>query len=129
LAGCSSEYPREYVEYFRLFEEKDYYGCHEVLESLWLGDRNDFYKGLIQFAVALYHLNCGNVEGARKLFRRSSEYLNMFEPRYCGLDVSRVTAYSRECLALLPPERRIPVEHIPSLGIPEFKMELEPQQN
>ena len=45
-----------FAGYIRCFNEQNFYEAHDVLESLWLQDRNgqdgDFFKGLIQFARA-----------------------------------------------------------------------------
>ena len=49
-----------FAGYIRCFNERNFYEAHDVLESLWLQDRNgpdgDFFKGMIQFAGAFVHL-------------------------------------------------------------------------
>jgi len=49
-----------FAGYSRCFNEQKFYEAHDVLEALWLQDRNgpdgDFFKGLIQFAGAFVHL-------------------------------------------------------------------------
>ena len=50
-----SEYPDKYLEGIRLFNEQEFFECHEVLEELWsetLGEEKKFYQGLIQAAVS-----------------------------------------------------------------------------
>ncbi len=62
-----SEYPEKYLEGIRLFNEEDFFECHEVLEELWsetLGAEKKFYQGLIQAAVALFHFGNENLGGA-----------------------------------------------------------------
>jgi predicted metal-dependent hydrolase len=47
----------------------------------------DFYKGLIQAAVACYHWSRGNLGGAMSLYRSSSRYLKKYRPHHLGVDV------------------------------------------
>ena len=61
-----------------------------MLEQLWLQthDRSkDFYKGLIQAAVAFYHWSRGNPAGAISLYRSSSRYLKRYRPEFLGVDM------------------------------------------
>lgn len=63
-----------------------------MLEKLWLdtprGERaRDFYKGVIQAAVAFYHWSRGNPGGALSLYRSSSAYLRKYRPEFLGVDV------------------------------------------
>ena len=53
-----------------LFNQGEFFACHEVLEQAWLGahdERKFFIQGLIQIAVAFYHLRRGNTVGAERL--------------------------------------------------------------
>lgn len=57
------------------FNTGRYFECHETLEELWLmepGAFRGFYQGLLQLAVALYHLQRGNETGARSLLQKGS---------------------------------------------------------
>lgn len=49
-----------YLGYFECFNQGLFYESHDVLEELWLADRQgpngSFYKGLIQLAGAFVHL-------------------------------------------------------------------------
>jgi len=48
-----------YQGYFSCFNAQQYYEAHDVLEDLWLGERDEnflFFKGLIQVAGAFVHL-------------------------------------------------------------------------
>ncbi len=70
------DYPEQYYAYVRLFNERDYFEAHEVLEDLWVmevGALRDYYKGMIMSAVALLHWQRGNLNGARKLYLRTEE--------------------------------------------------------
>ncbi len=49
----------------------DFFMAHEVLEGLWVRRRDDGLRGLIQLAVALYHIERGNLKGARTMIARA----------------------------------------------------------
>jgi uncharacterized protein len=93
-------YPEKYLEGIRLFNEEDFFECHEVLEELWsetLGPEKKFYQGLIQAAVALFHFGNENLGGARKLYQASLEKLDPYRPVYQGLDVDQFLAAMKSC--------------------------------
>jgi len=72
-------------EFIRLFNEREFFDAHEELESLWFeteGELKDFYKGLIQCAVAFVHLSRQNFRGAKKLYKTSAAYLERY-PEDC----------------------------------------------
>ena len=74
----------------RLFNQGLYLASHELFEELWEGTEGpdaDFYKGLIQAAVAMHHLQEGNLEGAAQLFRGHRTYLAPYLPTHHGLDL------------------------------------------
>ncbi|MBI4342242.1 MAG: DUF309 domain-containing protein [Candidatus Omnitrophica bacterium] len=78
------------AEGLALFNHRRFFECHEVLERLWLdtaGRERDFYKGLIQAAVAFYHWSRRNPAGAMSLYRSSSRYLKKYRPACLGVDV------------------------------------------
>lgn len=74
-----------------LFNAGRWLAAHEVLDELWertSGPDADFYKGLIQAAVALHHLEEGNAEGAAKLFRGHRRCLGAYLPAHRGIDLA-----------------------------------------
>lgn len=81
-----------------LYNHHRFFECHETLERLWLethGASKDFYKGLIQAAVAFHHWSKGNDAGAQTLARSSARYLKRYAPVYLGLDVQKfLTSFS-----------------------------------
>lgn len=82
------------------FNRGEYFDSHEVWEELWLdaeGEDRRFYQGLIQAAVALYHLENGNVVGSRKLVESSAGYLAAYRPTYRGLEIDAFLRGVREC--------------------------------
>lgn len=90
-------YDTRYLEFFELFNEQEFYECHEVLEDLWMettGEERGYYQGLIQTATAFYHLRNGNMAGARKLFNSGLHYLDPYPEHFMGFDLGE---YRREC--------------------------------
>lgn len=88
-------WPREYHEFTRLFNEGEYFDAHEVLEDLWIMEvppLRDYYKGLIQAAVALCHWERGNHGGARRLWILGRGYLAECPPHMEGLDLAAFIA-------------------------------------
>ncbi len=88
---------QRYLKFFDLFNERDFYECHEVLEDLWMetfASERPYYQGLIQTATAFYHLENGNLAGARKLFATGLQYLKPFPDLYLGFDLG---TYRRTC--------------------------------
>ena len=67
-----------------------FFECHDTLEEMWAGVRGpsrDFFQGLIQVAVAYYHLGNGNAAGAESMMRRAQKRLEKYPGRYGGFDV------------------------------------------
>ena len=83
-----------YHAYFYFFNRQQFYEAHDILESLWLGERkggnNEFYKALIQLAGAFVHLQKGRVKPAVALFKLSGSYLEKYPARHEGLDIPGV---------------------------------------
>jgi predicted metal-dependent hydrolase len=78
-----------------LFNAGRYLAAHELFEELWEsteGEDSDFYKGLIQAAIALHHLEEGRSEGARKLFSGHRRLLARYLPQHRGIDVQAFLA-------------------------------------
>ena len=122
-----SQYPEKYLEGIRLFNEQEFFECHEVLEELWsetLGDEKKFYQGLIQAAVALFHFGNENLGGARKLYESSRLNLERYGPFYQGLNLQKFHADMKTCfLELLEATQTYPAgvelveERIPTIQL------------
>lgn len=72
------------------FNRQEYFDAHEVWEDLWhksAGAEAGFLKGLIQAAVALYHLHRGNRAGGGRLFASGRAYMLAADAPGWGLDV------------------------------------------
>jgi predicted metal-dependent hydrolase len=115
-----------YLRGIELFNQHRFFVCHEVWEQLWIGEdgpSRQFYKGLIQTAVALHHLVGGNAHGATKLLTSSRRYLEPYRPKHQGLDVDRLLADMASCfdrgiaLAEDPENRAIPASLFPQIEL------------
>ncbi|HUG93120.1 MAG TPA: DUF309 domain-containing protein [Planctomycetaceae bacterium] len=122
------DYPELYREGLRLFNEQEFFACHDVLEELWtdtLGPEREFYQGLIQSSVALFHFGEGNLGGARRLYQSARRYLEPYRPRYMGIDLDRFLSGLGHCFEPLaeapagryPMDVRLDAERIPRLEL------------
>jgi len=81
--------------YLRAFDDGAFFEAHEILEAFWIryqGDDRDFYKGLIQAAVALHHSAAGNSVGAAGVGERARGLLAPYAPRHATVDVTAILA-------------------------------------
>jgi predicted metal-dependent hydrolase len=81
--------------FIKAFDAGSFFEAHEILEAFWVGyrgDDRDFYRGLIQAAVALHHLSVGNTIGATGVAARARLNLARYAPRHDDLDVDAVLA-------------------------------------
>ena len=86
-----------FLKGLELFNEGEYFECHEVIEELWLDTPNedryrDLYKGVIQSAAAIYQAGRGIQTGAKGLSSSSLKYLEKYTPQALGLNVARLIA-------------------------------------
>ncbi|MBE7384162.1 MAG: DUF309 domain-containing protein [Leptolyngbya sp. SIO1E4] len=68
-----------------------FYACHDTLEAIWMEasiPEKPFFQGILQLAVALYHLGNQNWQGAAILLGEGIRRLEPFEPNYQDVNVS-----------------------------------------
>jgi predicted metal-dependent hydrolase len=95
------------------FNGRLFYECHDTLEDAWSGLRGeprDFFQGLIQAAVAFYHLGNGNRAGALSTLRRSLERLRRYPSRYEGVELAPLVASLEPWLEALEAGGETPAE-------------------
>ena len=85
-----------------LFNQGEYFECHEVIEALWLETPSedpyrDLYKGVIQAAAAIYQFERGILSGAISLFETSVKYLEAYKPEALGLKVTPMIQGLQTC--------------------------------
>ena len=73
------DYDPRYLKYFECFNQQRFFEAHDVLEALWLpqrqGPNGSFYKGLIQLAGAFVHWQKQRPGPAVALFKLARTYL------------------------------------------------------
>jgi len=83
-----------YLGYFDCFNRQLFYEAHEVLEDLWLLDKNgangNFYKALIQLAGAFVHLQKNRLRPAAALFKLAQVNLEKYLSPHEQLDLQMV---------------------------------------
>jgi len=65
----------ELAAFAQCWNDGNFFMAHEVLEGLWVRRRDDTLQGLIQLAVALYHIERGNLRGAKTMIERARHRL------------------------------------------------------
>ena len=95
IANCQGrELDARYLGYFECFNRGLFYEAHDVLEELWLPNRNGvngaFYKGLIQLAGAFVHLQKGRLQPAVALLKLAYANLQKYPAIHERLAVNDV---------------------------------------
>ncbi len=91
-------------EGIRLFNECQFFACHDVLEDYWsevVGPEKSFFQGLIQAAVALFHFEGGNFGGACRMYASSREYMSPSAEGIAGINVAKLLEDMKTCFAEL----------------------------
>lgn len=66
--------PEEFLLGVELFNQGKFFECHEAWEIIWLkatGVEREFLHAMIQSAVALHHVQQGNLKGALSVGQRA----------------------------------------------------------
>jgi hypothetical protein len=100
------QYDPRYLGYFECFNRRQFFEAHEVLEALWLPQRQSangaFYKGLIQLAGAFVHWQKHRPGPALSLLNLARVNLRRYPAHHDGLNVSRVLGFIEGWLRDLP---------------------------
>lgn len=93
IESCRGQaHDAHYLGYFQCFNEGLFYEAHDVLEELWLAQRDgpnySFYKGLIQLAGAFVHLQKQRLRPAAALFKLAEANLLKYPAMHEQLDVA-----------------------------------------
>ncbi|MEH2281517.1 MAG: DUF309 domain-containing protein [Nostoc sp.] len=100
----SETIPQEFWQGVEQFNSGQFYACHDTLEALWIeaGEpEKTFYQGILQIAVALYHLENRNWRGAVILLGEGSNRLRRYPSSYGGVDVDELLSQSAVLLTTL----------------------------
>ncbi|MGM9496772.1 DUF309 domain-containing protein [Desertifilum tharense IPPAS B-1220] len=85
-----SDFPAEFWQGIQQFNQGEFYECHDTLEAIWIEasePQKTFYQGILQLAVAIYHLGNHNLRGATILVGEAISRLSRYQPNYAGIDV------------------------------------------
>ncbi|MEH2124596.1 DUF309 domain-containing protein [Nostoc sp.] len=96
--------PQEFWQGVEQFNSGEFYACHDTLEALWIEasePEKSFYQGILQIAVALYHLENRNWRGAVILLGEGSNRLRRYPSSYGGVDVDELLSQSAALLTNL----------------------------
>jgi len=88
-------------EGIRLFNHREFFACHEVLEEVWTperGPRRLFLQSLIHVAVGFYHHGRGNAAGAERQLRKALRKMAAYLPECEGLDTARLYGEAQSVL-------------------------------
>lgn len=86
----SQAVPEQFWQGVEQFNSQQFYPCHDTLEALWMEAMEpdkSFYQGILQIAVALYHLGNQNWRGAVILLGEGCNRLRRYTPDYAGIDI------------------------------------------
>jgi uncharacterized protein len=108
---CDGTPPPGILEGIRLFNDGEYYECHEAIEHEWHAETRPIrrlYQGILQIGVGFLHARRGNHTGALLLLADGIAKTAEFAPLCLGIDTGRLAAESQaalETLRELGPER------------------------
>lgn len=103
------------------FNQGEFYACHDTLEALWIESSQadkKFYQGILQIAVALYHLGNQNWRGSVILMGEGLNRLRSYPDDHAGLDIAQFITQSNDLLQLL--------QHLGSDRLPELQLTIGP---
>jgi len=110
----ASNFAAEYLRGVELFNSGHFFDCHEVLEDIWraaAGEEREILHALIQAAVALHHLERGNIRGANSVLSRSLTRLHALPDLVMGVDTRifarELSQYFSDLSAIDRPRPRI----------------------
>lgn len=115
----SAEMPEAYWLGIEQFNTQQFYACHDTLEALWIDSiepEKSFYQGILQIAVALYHLGNKNLRGAMILLGEGSNRLRRYPDVFGGIDVDELLSQS---VALLKELQQISPDASTSMNLDE----------
>ena len=82
-----------FIKGITLFNEKNFYDARESWEELWSEYRlkdEIFIQGLIQLAVAFFHITNLNLKGSRNLFNKCLPKLKKFPANHRNINLLEI---------------------------------------
>lgn len=106
---CRDQPPPLLLEGINLFNQGEYFECHEVIEQAWNEEKaavRVMFQGILQIGVACYHVQNKNWRGAMKLLDRGLPKTRRFAPSCMGINLAQLMsdadAIRQELLRLGP---------------------------
>lgn len=100
--------PVRFKEAVDLFNQREFFECHEVLEDLWRplssGSEKTFLQGVLQVGVGFHHWQNGNLTGAKNLLEAGCEKLEQVsqdDTFQSPFSLTSLLAASKTCLKLV----------------------------
>ncbi|MDD2733027.1 MAG: DUF309 domain-containing protein [Desulfuromonadaceae bacterium] len=121
---CEESPPGQLLQGIREFNRRDWHECHETVEDLWIGaggEIRDFYQGIIQIAIALYHWSNGNYGGAVSLLTGGTGYLRRVSNRCQWVDVAGLIADSDALRVALEERGKERMASVDQVLIPQIR--------
>jgi predicted metal-dependent hydrolase len=110
-SSCDEPLAELAKEGIALFNQGEYYKCHDALEEAWMQDKSparELYRGILQVGIAFYQIQRGNYRGAMKMLLRLRQWLDPL-PAVCrGVNIAKLRQNAAEVQAILTelgPER------------------------
>jgi predicted metal-dependent hydrolase len=106
------------------FNQQEFYACHDTLEALWMESMEPdkrFYQGVLQIAVALYHLSNQNWRGAAMLMGEGIRRLDYYQPEYSGINVEKLMIQTSALLQKIQQAEVENLDHLTDLEIPQIQ--------
>lgn len=100
----AEELPVSFWQGVQEFQSGQFYECHDTLEALWIEAQEPnktFFQGILQIAVACYHLGNQNWRGAVILLGEGIRRLSPYQPDYGNIDVNTLLDTSSALLSHL----------------------------
>jgi uncharacterized protein len=97
-------FPIEFWQGIDQFNRGEFYACHDTLEAIWMptvGPEKQLYQGIIQIAVAIYHLSNQNWRGTVILMGEGLNRLRHYPDDYAGIDLGQLRDEIAELLETL----------------------------
>lgn len=112
----SDQPPHEFWQGVAQFNQRQFYACHDTLEAVWLEapeSHKKFYQGILQIAVACYHLSNFNWQGAVILLGEGIKRLSYYESTEFNINLELLI---EESLALLTTLQQINPDQVALLA-------------
>jgi uncharacterized protein len=118
---CDGVLPPKAIEGLKLFNEKKFFESHEELETAWRDEKGSIrylYQGVLQVAVAYFHITRGNYEGAVRMRERSMKLLKDYPDVCRGIQVGKL---KNDLDAVIQEVKRLGTERINEFDQSLFK--------